>query len=354
MLSVTGPEETPAEMVLIPQVSCPEMTNPNSPQTSARSSPESEAKNEELYHKKFDKLRKHTTHSAPDETRKMENLSIHDVENMESDSQEESAYAKNEKSVGDAHPQLLAQLKSGPQFQPNIHPAFPPSSYQQFQSPAAMTINGSQYEAVKKHENGTLPNVALTVPQGPYRNRSSPSHSPTNCVVSTPSVVYASSSSKTKCLESMLRNDTSPRSNNEHFLGIERSKISKFPSAENLSKGSENEFIGCYQNGHAQSAQPMMAAFQSRGFDPAAVQHHMALYPQMYSQQRGHMMPQQYNQHLAGMQQLVYGNPQQIRRGSGGDMPLNLTHGPMYSEPSETPSGGDMIQNIKEEIITSQ
>ena len=150
-----------------------------SPCGSGRSSPDLEARNEgEMYHKKFDKWRKKfpVQHSDHEESKRMEELTINDKTenidqetNMDTDDNCSQVEKKEQtetptKSASEAHPQLLAQLKAGPQYK--IHPAF---------GAGPQNVSGGEGN---RRENRN--NVVLTVPQTAFLNRISPSHSQNN------------------------------------------------------------------------------------------------------------------------------------------------------------------------------
>lgn len=390
-VSVTAPTED-SQVDPVPSSSQASATNSDSsqavtPDGSARNSPEGDLKNDELYHKKFDKLRKHSAPSAQEEMRQMENLSIQDTEPMEADDGEMDGgpedgeltmkAEKSRKSAGEAHPQLLAQLKSGPQFKPSIYPAFQSPLYhqQQFQhqqqqqqlqqqqlqqqqkhlqqqqlqqqqkvvalnasAAAAAAASGATFD-MSKADSSSMGNVVLSVPQAPFVNRTSPNPSPVNTVSgaaprsSQPSTIAG----KHKCLESLLRTDTSrvaelARSNDTHLNTVSHLKnkiVQKYPNSEHVDSGSSEASVNGASNGRTFGAadlanfpngqnfanmQHMFSGYQPRpGIDMAALRHTMAMYPHMYMQQ-GSMLEPAYNEHLAGMQQMVYGGgnaPQQ-------------------------------------------
>ena len=287
-----------------------------SPNNSSRNSPEMEVKKpEEVYHKKFDKIRKHPL-GASEETKRLENLTINDVEQMESDDictddtlckAETDNVVKSEKSkksASDSHPQLLAQLNSGPQFSRNIHPAFQPAAgpqlyslhhiqqqQQQQQQNAGNPI--TSMDSMKNHGSTSPNSVVLTVPKAPYINHNS----------SPPSTVVSSSRNDTPCLQNILnRRDNSALPNK-----IDNSHKQELPQPE----------VQHYRN--IQTSQPMQPMFPAgysghAGQQPAMMQNPYVLYQQLLMQQQGIRAPQ-YNEHLAGMQQMVYGgNTQQLRR----------------------------------------
>ena len=178
VVSVTAPQEDSATQSRATSLNVPEtqIAGVPSPGGSGRSSPDLEVKNEgEMFHKKFDKWRKKypVQHSDHDESKRMEELTISDetesanlmdTEDHNSQLKETEQMDKPRKSAGEAHPQLLAQLKAGPQYK--IHPAFGAGP----QNVAAGDVN--------RRENRN--NVVLTVPQTAFLNRISPSHSPSN------------------------------------------------------------------------------------------------------------------------------------------------------------------------------
>lgn len=338
-VSVTAPaEETQTTRISESTISSPASQGVVGPVGSSRNSPndEMENSNEEMFHKKFDKFRKPVaTHSAMDETRKMENLTINDMEAMESeDMYDDSERSEKDKSPNgerakmsatEAHPQLLAQLKSGPQFKPLIHPAFPTGTAgPAFIPHHQLQQNGSNIGSVglagvspnvKKTGSLSPNNVVLSVPQTPFGGNRSPNVSPTAGSTSGQSLM-----NNHPCLQNILnRRDNAPMPTvTSQFLGVDTNKDAiprKIPSSENLVK-TENDPSPPpnFRNGHAHHP-PMFGGFPPRptGYDPAQYM----LYQQMYlqqQQQQGIRVPQ-YNEHLAGMQQMVYGgNPQQMRR----------------------------------------
>ena len=181
VVSVTAPQEDSARESRTATLNVPETqaVGVASPCGSGRSSPDLEAKNEgEMYHKKFDKWRKKfpVQHSDHEESKRMEELTINDetesvnVESrMDTDDSNSKVKEKEQiqtpkKSACEAHPQLLAQLKAGPQYK--IHPAF---------GAGPQPVSGGEGN---RRENRN--NVVLTVPQTAFLNRISPSHSQSN------------------------------------------------------------------------------------------------------------------------------------------------------------------------------
>lgn len=341
-VSVTAPIEDQPQT----QTSNSTISNPNwqergaGPIGSSRSSPDEEMENasEDIFHKKFDKFRKFAaSHTAMDETRKMEKLSINDMEAMESDDvsndidsgrktdRDKSPLGEKTKmSATEAHPQLLAQLKSGPQFKPLIHPAFPTVSAGPTFIPHPLQQNGSNTSSLSvggispnEKKSGSLSpnNVVLSVPQTPFGNRS-PNISPTAGPSSGQSLM-----DNHPCIQNILsrRDNTALPSVNTQFLSVDNNKDAtprKVPSSENLTKVENDPSPPPpnFRNGHAAPHPVMFTGFGPRpgGYDPAQYLMYQQLYLQ--HQQQGIRVPQ-YNEHLAGMQQMVYGgNPQQLRR----------------------------------------
>lgn len=296
--------------------------------SSSRNSPEMEIKSEELYHKKFDKLRKHPTSQQTEETRRMENLSINDAEQMESDdiciynTDNGVNSEKGKKSACDAHPQLLAQLKSGPQYKPNIHQAFQAAagpqlvnyhhiqSQQQQQQTNGFSLKGA-VDTLKNHRSISPNNVVLSVPKAPFVNRISPSTSPSSASSVMPSMI-----NDHPCLQNILNSRGS-----DQFCSVEKSASpasnkQQEVQSENEHKVELSQESQNFRNGQIQQ-QPMYPSFGVQGgLDPqsAVMQNPYMLYQQVILQQQGVRVPQ-YNEHLANMQQMVYGgNPQQLRR----------------------------------------
>lgn len=366
-VSVTAPlEEQPS--------SAPEITESkegNSATNSSRNSPEVEVKSEELYHKKFDKFRKHAMSSLPqhmahEETHQLENLTISDSEPMESEdssSMPRGGEEKAKKSAVEAHPQLLAHLKSGPQYTPPVHPAFPHATgshhyplhnvhHPSPQQPQLLAGQGGVLESLKGgYSNGSHNNIVLSVPQAPFVNRSSsnpssPSSSP----------MSAEMASNHPCLHSILnRRDTPVQSHtSDQFSCAEGSVSSDFkirvPPSENGHKypspqaGTQN-----FMNGHTPQRPGYQGFVAHTGYDPQlmASMNPFAIYQHMMLQQGIRIPP--YNEHLANMQQMVYGgNSEQGRRCSSGDVPLNLTQ----HSAVESADGDLLVKKIKEEVIS--
>ncbi|KAL4217416.1 Ligand binding domain protein [Mactra antiquata] len=329
--------------------------NPNqivSPKNSARNSPEMEIKVEEqLYHKKFDKIRKHGN-TQMNETQQMENLSIQDVECMESEEAGDSDIVKMKKSAGEAHPQLLAQLKSGPKYQPCVNQAYkvaagPSTHYTPCHSSSVMSnpvvINGAMDNV---QNTVTSNNVVLTIPHAPFVNRNSLNTSPS-------SGMSPSMANTHPCLQNILnRRDSYPSASVEHHrLGDAGSmqegtfSKNKVLSAENIYKQEANQpEMRQFQNGH--SAQLNPGFVPPPGFDPHSAAMQQMLYQQLYMQQQG-VRVSQYNEHLAGMQQMVYGgNNELVARSGNGEIPLNLAQ----NFDSQDSPNGDIAKQIKEEV----
>lgn len=182
VVSVTAPQEDSIQESRPATLNVPDtkVTGLTSPGGSGRSSPDSEGKNEgEIFHK-FDKWRKKypAQHSDQEESKRMEELTLNDESECSTsevlmDTQDPNLHEKEidksektKKSAGEAHPQLLAQLKAAPQFKPIIHSNFGAVS----QNMASSDVN--------RRENRN--NIVLTVPQTAFLNRISPSHSPSS------------------------------------------------------------------------------------------------------------------------------------------------------------------------------
>lgn len=296
----------------------------------------SNSSQEELYHKKFDKMRKHAAMVQSEETSQMENLTIHDVEQMESedvglpsdglpsdasnmDRESRVCGEKYKKSARDAHPQLLAHLKSGPQYKPNIHPAYQSAagpqqfSFHQLQ-PTRATLGHPGGGAMDVLKNpGSIPqnNVVLSVPQAPFATHNSPSTSP------------ASGSRMLNdhpCLHNILKSSESQLRGNEQFLSAECNGLQpnekKVRTQGIVNNGHKPESVRPesqnFRNGHTYQPQvyPGMASQARFDSQPATMQNPYMIYQQIMLKQHGVQRPQ-YNEHLVGMQQMVYGgNPQ--------------------------------------------
>ena len=324
-----------------------------------------EVKSEDMYHKKFDKLRKHTIpFTGQEEAAQMENLSIQDPETVESEmnidaeseNKSETVKMKSEKSrksAGEAHPQLLAQLTSGPQFKPLVQPSYPissasmASSQMAHQQPNMLQVQLNQGpknflpnsvysmadEEKGSHQNG---NVVLNVP----KNMFSKIHPSDATAIDSYSGSQVNGSNSVAGshhhLENMLRQNTSPRnsyvekqylancapmdpsSNHPH---LKEKLINRFPKSEAVVKY-EIDNDKTVQNGNVagdflpyhNGQQILPPGYQLRpGFESQSLMaHQMGIYSPMFSHQPG--VAPQFNQHLAGMQQMVYGNTQQSRR----------------------------------------
>lgn len=380
VVSVTAPQEDSARESRYATLNVPETQSVGvaSPCGSGRSSPDLEAKNEgEMYHKKFDKWRKKlpVQHSDHEESKRMEELTINDENesvNIEVRMDMDDSYSREEKkqqsetpkkSACEAHPQLLAQLKAGPQYK--IHPAF---------GAGPQTASSGGEENRRENRN----NVVLTVPQTAFLNRISPSHSqnnPNKVATFTQEDLMRSGQENSRKSEQYI---TSPQNrdteNHAHTVSHLKDKLMrKYDSSENLTTIGQSQGQGQAQ-GHGQqegnqsypqnypNGQVGMANVQQRygqqfyqGYpaQPArmpvdsnvSMGPMMGMYPQMYMP--GPRAPQ-YNQHLAGMQQLVYGNQQRRRSDGHETQPLNLTH-TTCSDPNRPP---ELDRKIKEEVIS--
>lgn len=250
VLSVTAPQEDSATEPRPITLSVPDtqVTGVPSPGGSGRNSPDMETKSEgDTFHTKFDKWRKKypVQHSDHEESRRMEGLTLNDKESASANSNEQmdtcetsvteketAKIDKQKKSAGEAHPQLLAQLKAAPQFKPVIHPAF-----------GAISQN-IPISDPNRRENRN--NVVLTVPQTSYMNRISPSHSPTN---------------PAKMEEMMHGQEISPRKGEQYNAGLQSREncpenhshtvshlkdklMRKFDSSENLTNINQSHSDG--------------------------------------------------------------------------------------------------------------
>lgn len=303
-----------------------------SPSSSLQNSSEVEVKSEELYHKKFDKMRKHATM----ETSQMENLTIHDVEQMESedvdlhsdglhsdaanvDRDNRVSSEKYKKSARDAHPQLLAQLKSGPQYKPNIHHAFQsaagPHQFSLHQLQPTQGHPGGAMDALKNPSSISQNNVVLSVPQAPFATHNSPSTSPTSS---------SSMLNNHPCLHNILKSSESQLRGNEQFLSAECNGLQpnekKVRTQGFLNNGHKLQSVRAeaqnFRNGHTYQPQLYPGSVSQARFDSqaATMQNPYMVYQQIMLKQHGVQRPQ-YNEHLVGMQQMVYGgNPQSSGR----------------------------------------
>lgn len=417
IVSVTAPvdepqTDPPCTPALIPRRNSGQQEPVLPPSHDMMQSPECDNKGEDVYHKKFDKLRKHLSMGHPSSAantqqqqqyqpshqqqqqqqhqsqtsqqmmlgssstlssssaavatmseesqhaRQMENLSIADEEKMDTDYGDESAkleVVKEEKpkSAGEAHPQLLAQLQTGPQFSPVLRPAFHTPAFPQ-QPQNSTTLH--QYELNKTQERDTThminkqpygqPGVALTVPQGLHPSRSSPTlgSNRINCTK------FSQNSPAFSSINSLSQSFMSAESHTSSAVSYLKDKLlRKYPAVEAALDAPLNGHN--IQNG-ASVAQQFVATSNNMvgshlGFMMAGThpQHQAGpgMYSPMFIKQDG-MVPN-FNQHLAGMQQLAYGNQEGAR--VMGETPLNLSQGPVCTQSSEL-----SCQKIKEEVIS--
>lgn len=331
---------------------------------------------EEIFHKKFDKFRKLMPQPGTEEARQMENLSLNDErmhnEVMVVDSEDEremtassfrGSAEQHRKSAVESHPQLLAQLKSGPQFKPVIYSAFPTMTA----GPSFQNVQNHSSASLIKHESSTTSpsametdmvikssggnfnpgsGVVLSVPQTLYPVHSPPSialsNAHSNAHSNAPPTGQSLMSSH-PCLQNILHSDSSSHQNRPGEMHFPQEKLllttaitvkgnelqRKVQNSEGLAssqsstnKAGNNDSNGHFRNGHAQSGGMFGGRFGPRppmeNHPPQALVNQYLLYQQMYPQ----IDPQQmqsgmaaYNKHLAGMQQMVYGgNPATMRR----------------------------------------
>ena len=283
VLSVTAPQEDSVQQLGPLSIPDTQATIVASPNGSGRSSPDLEGKNDsEMFHTKFDKWRKKypTQHSDHEESKRMEGLTLNDKESENSNlnfqmetedlcsTEFETAKAeKPKKSAGEAHPQLLAQLKAAPQFKPVIHPAFGAISQN-------MPVND-----VSRRENRN--NVVLTVPQTSFMNRISPSHSQNNPAKSQPIMEEALRGQETSPRK-LEQYNSSPQ-NHENFscsenhahtvLHLKDKLMRKYDSTENLTAIGQGQVEGNqtytqnYPNGQVNMA-AMQQLYHGQQFYP--------------------------------------------------------------------------------------
>ena len=369
-VSVTGPAEEEITMDK-EENSVVEMAEIPSPDDSSKQGEQFGGHGEEVFHKKFDKFRRPGVQFGGgnnEETRKMESLTINDDSNdcesmmVDNEGQSETrdlstGGEKVKKSATETHPQLLAQLKSGPQFKTTIHPAFPTAAGPQFTGVGHQPVAGLSPSAMNTSHSSLKPagsispnNVVLTVPQTPFISHSPPSNAGSSSLMS-----------NHPCLQTILHSPPDSHSlhnsSNNYYLKNEQSngalpiknEFSKrclsSDSLSSLSKQSENsaphlslsqhQFSNGHSLGHGHYPN-VSAAYGNIGAGSGACQgamgaqegatgaaqsppgllgHHYLAYQQMLMQHQGARMSH-FNEHLAGMQHMVYGgaDQQQMRR----------------------------------------
>ncbi|KAL3855140.1 hypothetical protein ACJMK2_014365 [Sinanodonta woodiana] len=343
-------------------------SNKTSPQNSARSSPVPEIKGEagsEMFHKKFDKLRKHVLQSSDDESSQYNSYSMSDnaMETDKSEMEDTLEAAKSEKpkmSAGEAHPQLLAHLKASPSFgnpfsSLDIRPIFMNSLPHTAQNPKTMN------------------NVVSSTPQGPFMNNDtcnggSHQFSP----IGNQSALEQQMQMKQETSPSFLMS-VSPENHAATMSSLKDKLMKKYDNSDNLTK---------MNNGLSDSEKEMakMSSVMTVPYFNSPPHVHNMMTPDMridhhvYQRMAPHMYPQMsggeiftqsqqvpaliplYNQHLVGMQQLAqyYGNVgqgmpkrQEVLEGQ----PLNLAQNSSY-ERSPRLTAAELDKKIKEEILS--